>query len=222
MPTHLRLVSDVPWSWSPRCPIRIRCRRFVFSLRRSTHSFSTVPIQDEMSLKARHNVSEAAFPAGIKPLSNCPGLSEAQQLEFIEMIDTSDLPPNDIHTFEGGWFFLLLNTDTRPGLAKGRRCRALQMRNRTGVFQFGDDEARTLTRNSTYVGRCDAYYSPWHSARMVPCFTRSKCAKVAHRKGSKWSTFLKSLTGCRRCQSHSKRNGGHAAGSFPVVCASSP
>jgi hypothetical protein len=34
----------------------------------------------------------------IKPLSNCPGLSEAWQLQFIEMIDTSDLPPNDIHT----------------------------------------------------------------------------------------------------------------------------
>jgi hypothetical protein len=99
-----------------------------------------------MSLKARQNVSEAAFPVGIKPISNYPGLSEAQQLEFIEMIDTSDLPPNDIHTFEGGPFFLLLNTDTRPGLAKGRRCRALQMKNRTGVFQFDDDEARTLTR----------------------------------------------------------------------------
>jgi hypothetical protein len=61
----------------------------------------------------------------IEPLSNCPGLSEAQQLEFIKMIDTSDLPPNDIRTFEGDRFILLLNTDTRPGLAKGRRCRAL-------------------------------------------------------------------------------------------------
>jgi hypothetical protein len=41
----------------------------------------------------------------IKPLSNCPGLSEAQQLEFIEVIDTSRLPPTDIHTLEGDWFF---------------------------------------------------------------------------------------------------------------------
>jgi hypothetical protein len=82
----------------------------------------------------------------IQPLSNCPRLSEAQQLEFIKMIGTSDLPPNDIHTFEDDRFILLLNTDTRPGLAKGRRCRALQMKNRTVFFQFDDDEPRTLTR----------------------------------------------------------------------------
>jgi hypothetical protein len=82
----------------------------------------------------------------IRPLSNCPGLSEAQQREFIKMIDTSDLPRNDIHTFDGDRSILLLNTDTRPGLAKGRRCRDLQMKNRTGVFQVDGDEARTLTR----------------------------------------------------------------------------
>jgi hypothetical protein len=82
----------------------------------------------------------------IKPLYNCPGLSEAQQLEFIEMIDTFDLPPDDIHTFEGDRFIFLLNNDTRPGLAKGKRCRALQMKSRTVVFQFDDDKARTLTR----------------------------------------------------------------------------
>jgi hypothetical protein len=82
----------------------------------------------------------------IKPLTNCSGSSEAQQLEFIKMIDTSNLRPNGIHTFESDRFILLLNTDTRPGLAKGRRCRALQMKNRTGVFQFDGDEARTLTR----------------------------------------------------------------------------
>jgi hypothetical protein len=82
----------------------------------------------------------------IKPLYNCPGLSEAEQLEFIEMIDTSDLPPNDIHTFEGDWFILCLNSDARPGLAKGKSCPALQMKNRTVGFQFHDDGARTLTR----------------------------------------------------------------------------
>jgi hypothetical protein len=59
-----------------------------------------------------------AFTELIKSLSNCPGLSEARQLEFIEMIDTSRLPPNDIHTFEGDRFFLLPNTDTWPGWHK--------------------------------------------------------------------------------------------------------
>jgi hypothetical protein len=79
-------------------------------------------------------------------VSNCPGLSEAQQLEFIEMIDTSDVPPNDIHTFEGDWFILFLNPGPRPGLAKGRRCGSLRMRNRIVIFQLDNDEARTLTR----------------------------------------------------------------------------
>jgi hypothetical protein len=65
----------------------------------------------------------------VKPLYNYPGLPEAQKLEFIEMIYTSNLPPNDIHTCERDRFILFLNIDTRPGLAKDRRCRALQMKN---------------------------------------------------------------------------------------------
>jgi hypothetical protein len=32
------------------------------------------------------------FPDLIEPLSNCPGLSEAQQIDFIESIETADLP----------------------------------------------------------------------------------------------------------------------------------
>jgi uncharacterized protein YcgI (DUF1989 family) len=70
-----------------------------------------------------------AFTELIKALSNCPGLSEAQQLEWIEMIDTFHLPPNDIHTFEGDRFILLLGTDARPGLAKSRHCLALEVKN---------------------------------------------------------------------------------------------
>jgi hypothetical protein len=37
----------------------------------------------------------------IKPLSNCSGLHEAQQINFIEKIDTPDLPSNDIPILEG-------------------------------------------------------------------------------------------------------------------------
>jgi hypothetical protein len=70
--------------------------------------------------------SQEAHPFGvvfaltelIKPSSNCPGLSEAQQLEFIDVIDTSRLPSNDIHILEGDRFFLLPNTDTWPGWQK--------------------------------------------------------------------------------------------------------
>jgi hypothetical protein len=64
----------------------------------------------------------------IKPLSKCPGLSEAQQIEFVERIDTVDLPPNNIHILEGALFILLRNIDTWSGLAKRRRCRAIQMK----------------------------------------------------------------------------------------------
>jgi hypothetical protein len=45
-------------------------------------------------------------------------LSEAQQLEFIEVIDTSHMTPNDIHTLKGEWFLLLPNTDIWPGWQK--------------------------------------------------------------------------------------------------------
>jgi hypothetical protein len=43
----------------------------------------------------------STFTQFIKPLSNCPGLSEAQQIGFIEKIDTPDLPLNDIHFGRG-------------------------------------------------------------------------------------------------------------------------
>jgi hypothetical protein len=33
----------------------------------------------------------------MKSLSNCPGLSEAHQIDFIEKIDAPDLPPNDVY-----------------------------------------------------------------------------------------------------------------------------
>jgi hypothetical protein len=88
----------------------------------------------------------SAFTELTKPLSSCPGLSESQQLDFIEKIDTPDLPPNDIHILEGDPFILLRNMDTRSGLAKGRRCRALRMRNRTVVLWFDDDQTRAITR----------------------------------------------------------------------------
>jgi hypothetical protein len=86
-------------------------------------------LQEWRSQEARSLGVVFALTELIKPLYNYPGFPEAQQLEFIEMIDTSNLPPNDIHTFERGRFTLLLTIDTPHGLAKDRRCRALQMKN---------------------------------------------------------------------------------------------
>jgi hypothetical protein len=43
----------------------------------------------------------SAFIQFIKPLSNCPGLSEAQQIDFLEKIDTADPPSNDMSILKG-------------------------------------------------------------------------------------------------------------------------
>jgi hypothetical protein len=62
------------------------------------------------------------------------------------MIDTPDIPPDDIKILEHDPFILLQDIDTRSGLAKGRRCRAVQMKKRTVVFQFDNNKTRTSTR----------------------------------------------------------------------------
>jgi hypothetical protein len=54
----------------------------------------------------------STFTRLIKPLFNFPGLSEVQQIDFIEKIDTPDLPSNDIPILEGDPFVLIRNIDT--------------------------------------------------------------------------------------------------------------
>jgi hypothetical protein len=61
-------------------------------------------------------------------------LSDSQQIDFIEKIDTPDLPPNEIHILEGDPYILPRNIDTWSGLAKGRRRPAVQLRNRIVVL----------------------------------------------------------------------------------------
>jgi hypothetical protein len=103
-------------------------------------------LQQWRTQEARPFGITSAFTQLIKSLSNCPGLSEAQQIDFIEKIDTSDLPSNDIPCLEGDPFVLIRNFDTRSGLVNNRRCYAIQIKNRTVVFQFVDGETRALTR----------------------------------------------------------------------------
>jgi hypothetical protein len=88
----------------------------------------------------------SAFTELVKPLFNCPGVPEAQQIDIIKKIETPDLPPNDIRFLEGDAFILLRNIGTRSGFIKGRRCRAMRMKNRTLVFQFKNGEPMTLTK----------------------------------------------------------------------------
>jgi hypothetical protein len=60
----------------------------------------------------------SAFTELIKPLFNCPGLSEAQQIDVIKKIETPGLPPNNIHILEGDPFIVLRNIGTRSGFIK--------------------------------------------------------------------------------------------------------
>jgi hypothetical protein len=88
----------------------------------------------------------SGFAELVKPVSNCLGLPEAQKLDFIKMIDALDLRPDHIKVFQGDPTIALRDIDNRPGLAKGRPRRAIQMKNRMAVFQFDEDETRTLRR----------------------------------------------------------------------------
>jgi hypothetical protein len=103
-------------------------------------------LPDWRSQKAHIFGVVSSFTKLIKALSNCPALSESQQIDFIERIDGPDLPPNDIDIIEGNPFILPRTIHARSGLAKGRRCRTIQIRNRIVVLQFDDDETRALTR----------------------------------------------------------------------------
>jgi hypothetical protein len=92
-------------------------------------------LQEWRTQEARSFGIGSAFAQLIKPLSNCPGLSEAQQIDFIEKIDTPDLPSNDIPVLEGDPFVLMKNIDARSGLVKGRRCRAIQIKTEQWFFR---------------------------------------------------------------------------------------
>jgi DNA polymerase III delta prime subunit len=103
-------------------------------------------LQQWRSEKARLFGVVSALTQLIKPLPDCPGPSESQQLDSIERIDTPELPPNDLRILDGDPFVLLRNIETYSGLGKGRRCHVVQMRNRTVVVQLDNNETRTLTR----------------------------------------------------------------------------
>jgi hypothetical protein len=58
-------------------------------------------LQQWRTKEARSFGTIFVFTQLIKPLSNCPGLSHTQQIDFIEKTDTPDLPSNDIPILEG-------------------------------------------------------------------------------------------------------------------------
>jgi hypothetical protein len=72
----------------------------------------------------------------VRPLANCPGLPEQQQNDYIEGLESSDLPPAQLKLFKGDVLLLLRNVDTRHGLAKRKRCLAQEMSLMTVVVAF--------------------------------------------------------------------------------------
>jgi hypothetical protein len=82
-------------------------------------------LQKWRSQEAQSLDGASAFTELIKPLFTCLGLPEARQLDFIEMIDTPDMPPNDRYILEGDLFILLQDIETLSAFAKGRRCRSV-------------------------------------------------------------------------------------------------
>jgi hypothetical protein len=73
-------------------------------------------------------------------------LDESHQSDFIERIETPDLPSHILHFYEGDPCTLLRNIGTLLGLVKGRYCWVLDARERVAVIRFDGGEEITLSR----------------------------------------------------------------------------
>jgi hypothetical protein len=77
---------------------------------------------------------------------NVMGITHSHQIDVVETIGSPELPPHKMLILEGDPFILLRNIDTRAGLAKGRRCNAIDMQERTVVLEFDDGKTTLTTR----------------------------------------------------------------------------
>jgi hypothetical protein len=80
------------------------------------------------------------------PFPNCPGLSAAHQLDFIHRLESPDLPSSELKLFQGDPLLLFRNVNTPAGLAKGRRCNAVNMHGSAVQVEFDDGQAATFGR----------------------------------------------------------------------------
>jgi hypothetical protein len=94
-------------------------------------------------------------------LTNCPQLARSLQRDFADNVDDPDLPPHMLTIFKGDAFGLLRNIDTRTGLAKGRRCSVIDLRNRTAVLRFDDGHEITLTRMCLHKTSSGITFNRW-------------------------------------------------------------
>jgi hypothetical protein len=103
-------------------------------------------IQEWRSQEAPLQGTIRAVTELVTPLPESLGLSRCQQMDFLQQLDTPDLPLHVLRLFAGDALMVLRNLDPASGLAKGRRCSAKQLRNRTVVIGLDNGEERTLTR----------------------------------------------------------------------------
>jgi hypothetical protein len=103
-------------------------------------------IQAWRSASARNLGTLRSLTRLINPFRSNPGLDEGHQIDFIETIETPDLPPHVLHFYEGDACTLLRNISTVSGLVKGRRCWVIDANERIVVIQFENGEQLTLSR----------------------------------------------------------------------------
>jgi hypothetical protein len=93
--------------------------------------------------------------------TNVRHLPRSLQVDFADNVEDPDLPPHVLNIFHGDPFVLLRNIDTRTGLAKGRRCTVVDLRNRTAVLRFDDGHERTLRRMCLHKTSCGISFNRW-------------------------------------------------------------
>jgi hypothetical protein len=82
----------------------------------------------------------------ITPFANCPGLSEAHQIDVIHRIHASDRPPNGRMIFERDPLRVLPNITAPAGMVKGRRCDPINIGRLTVLVEFNNDNTVTFPR----------------------------------------------------------------------------
>jgi hypothetical protein len=87
----------------------------------------------------------SAFTELVKPLFNCSGLSEAQQIDVIKKIETSNLPLNDIHILKGLHSLCSEILTPRPGSSRVDAVLQCKWKPKNG-FQFKNRETMALTK----------------------------------------------------------------------------
>jgi hypothetical protein len=75
-----------------------------------------------------------------------PGLSEYNQIDFIQRLELPDLPPHILNLHQGDPCFLSRNISTASALVKGLRCCGVEVKDRLVVVKLDTKQELTLAR----------------------------------------------------------------------------